>query len=163
MFLVSEQQNMGKRRPGVSEDLMSNTAEEWKTMLAAPEVLSVKHEQVSPLPPKKFFNFQCRIFLSRWCSFRYFAGSSWPFGLWCLLRMGRTLSYHETHNHKTQSQGDLDMLRILILGLPFSINVIKLDQLAMQRGKDLVQVSLVKRGNRKRLTKLKFQHLIFWC
>ena len=44
MFLVSEQQNMGKRRPGVSEDLMSNTAEEWKTMLAAPEVVSVKRE-----------------------------------------------------------------------------------------------------------------------
>ena len=41
---VSEQQNMGKRRPGVSEDLMSNTAEEWKTMLAAPEVVSVKRE-----------------------------------------------------------------------------------------------------------------------
>ena len=48
LFLVSEQQNMGKRRPGVSEDLMSNTAEEWKTMLAAPEVLSVKLNKYAP-------------------------------------------------------------------------------------------------------------------
>ena len=47
------------------------------------------------------------------------------------------------------------------MGLSFSINVIELDQLAMQRGKDLVQVSLVIRGNKKRLTK--FQHLIIWC
>ena len=62
MFLVSEQQNMGKRRPGVSEDLTSNTAEEWKTMLAAPEVLSVK---IPHSPPKKYFNFQCRILLIR--------------------------------------------------------------------------------------------------
>ena len=38
---------MGKRRPGVSEDLMSNTAEEWKTMLAAPEVVSVKSQYES--------------------------------------------------------------------------------------------------------------------
>ena len=30
---------MGKRRPGVAEDLMSSTADEWKAMLAAPEVL----------------------------------------------------------------------------------------------------------------------------
>ena len=29
---------MGKRRPGVAEDLMSSTAAEWKAMLAAPEV-----------------------------------------------------------------------------------------------------------------------------
>ena len=53
------------------------------------------------------------------------------------------------------------MLKILILGLSLSINVIKLDQLAMQRGKDLVQVSLVIRGNKKRLKK--FQYLIIWC
>ena len=65
MFLVSEQQNMGKRRPGVSEDLMSNTAEEWKTMLAAPEVVSVKRQYKYPPPPKKYFNFQCRILLTR--------------------------------------------------------------------------------------------------
>ena len=55
------------------------------------------------------------------------------------------------------------MLRILILGLPFSINVIKLDQLAMQRGKDLVQVSLVIGENKMRVTKFKFLHLIIWC
>ena len=42
---------MGKRRPGVSEDLMSNTAEEWKTMLAAPEVVSVKREHKYHPPP----------------------------------------------------------------------------------------------------------------
>ena len=91
------------------------------------------------------------------------AGSSWPVGLWCLLRLGRALPYHETHNHQTQSQGDFDMLRILILGVPFSNHVIKLDQLAMQRGKDLVQVSLVIGENKMRVTKFKFLHLIIWC
>ena len=35
---VSDGPRMGKRRPGVAEDLMSNTADEWKAMLAAPEV-----------------------------------------------------------------------------------------------------------------------------
>ena len=67
------------------------------------------------------------------------------------------------------------MLRVLILGLSFSINVIKLDQLAMQRGKDLVQVSPSYRRKQKEsekvevstfdilVLKLKFQHLIIWC
>ena len=66
-------------------------------------------------------------------------------------------------------------VRTLILGLSFSISVIKLDQLAMQRGKDLVQVSPSYRRKQKEsekvevstfdilVLKLKFQHLIIWC
>ena len=77
---------MGKRRPGVSEDLMSNTAEEWKNMLAAPEVVSVKREHKSPLPPKKIFqlsmphSFNSLMLIPQLC-IAHCAGSSWPFGL----------------------------------------------------------------------------------
>ena len=53
---------MGKRRPGVSEDLMSNTAEEWKTMLAAPEVVSVKRQYKYPPPPPKKLTFNAACF-----------------------------------------------------------------------------------------------------
>ena len=66
---------MGKRRPGVSEDLMSNTAEEWKTMLAAPEVVSVKreHKYHPPIPKKMLIPLSaivqcavCRFKLAFW-------------------------------------------------------------------------------------------------
>ena len=39
-FLIFQARKMGKRRPGVAEDLMSSTADEWKAMLAAPEVFN---------------------------------------------------------------------------------------------------------------------------
>ena len=43
---------MGKRRPGVAEDLMSSTAEEWKAMLAAPEVENFITSTLDGLDPK---------------------------------------------------------------------------------------------------------------
>ena len=39
-FFIFQARKMGKRRPGVAEDLMSSTADEWKAMLAAPEVFN---------------------------------------------------------------------------------------------------------------------------
>ena len=57
-------------------------------------------------------------------------------------------------------------VRILILGLSFSIHVIKLDQLAMQRGKDLVQVSPSYRRKQKETEKVKvstFDNMMCTC